>query len=100
MDPVTLPAVVLGTYLPRSAAFWSAVESVSEDADLPGGAVSVPDLTQTVEALGRENLAGHARTQAALQAILQAVSDALPDENAIGQAASRYNAKMAVVRGD
>ena len=93
-----LPHLAKGTVIPPNAPFMAVLERHGTNIEAPLSTIqeAVAEVMADYEV---SNLAGHEATVEVLRQLLSAVLGIEVGDTVIGQAANRYNARMAVTRG-
>ena len=100
VTPPQIPYLARGAVLPANKPFLAMVGDQRHGTNVEAPLATIQDAVAIVmEDMVKSNMAGHEATVSVLQEILEAVLGIEIGDDVIGQAADRYNRKMAMVRG-
>lgn len=95
-----IPYLAQGAVLPPNKPFLAMVGDQRNGTNVEAPLATIQEAVALVmEDLIRSNIAGHEATVAVLKDILEAILGIEIGDNVLGQAVSRYNSKMAIIRG-
>jgi hypothetical protein len=98
--PKYVPALAQGAVLPPNKPFLAMVGDQKHGTNVEAPLSTIQEAVAIVmEDMIRSNIAGHEATVAVLKEILEAVLGIEIGDDVIGNAVSRYNSKMAIIRG-
>ena len=98
--PKYVPALAQGAVLPPNKPFLAMVGDQRNGTNIEAPLATIQEAVALVmEDLIRSNIAGHEATVAVLKDILEAILGIEIGDDVLGQAVSRYNSKMAIIRG-
>jgi len=96
----TIPYLAKGAVLPANKPFLAMVGDQKHGTNIEAPLTTIQEaVALTMEDLAQSNLAGHQATAAVLERILSAVLGIHIGDAQIGQAAQRYNDRLALMRG-
>ena len=99
-DALHIPYLAKGAVLPPNKPFMAVVGDQTHGTNVEAPLATIQEAVALVmEDVIQSNIAGHEATVAVLREILGAVLGIHIGDDVIGEAAARYNAKMAVIRG-
>ena len=100
LDIPPIPYLAEGAVLPANKPFLSVVGDQRHGTNIEAPLSTIQEAVALVmEDYAAANMAGHEATVAVLRDILEAVLGIHVGDDVIGQAVSRYNAKMSIIRG-
>ncbi len=95
-----IPYLAQGAVLPPNKPFLAMVGDQTHGTNVEAPLSTIQEAVALVmEDMIRSNIAGHEATVAVLKDILEAVLGIEIGDSVIGEAVSRYNSKMAIIRG-
>ena len=100
VTPPQIPYLAKGAVLPANKPFLAVVGDQRHGTNIEAPLATIQEAVAVVmEDMVKSNMAGHEATVSVLQEILAAVLGIEIGDDVIGQAAARYDRKMAMVRG-